>query len=83
MYIEGGMYVIGGVNFRPNHKEQPVKLHRERDYPELLQMVSAHPIAFYDVADRRAWLIDGASALLYLVRISLYLDATDPESTYD
>jgi hypothetical protein len=83
MYIEGGMHIIGGVNFRPNQKEQPIKLQRERDYPELLQMVAAHPVAFYDVADRRAWLVDGASALLYLVRISLHLDATDPESAYD
>lgn len=42
MYIEGGIQVIGGVNVRPNQKEQPIKLHQERDYPELLQMVAAH-----------------------------------------
>jgi hypothetical protein len=40
-------------------------------------------VAFYDVADCKAWLVDGASALLHLVRISLYLDETDPESCYD
>lgn len=83
MYVEGGMHIIGGLNILPNQKEQPIKLQRERDYPELLQMVAAHPVAFYDVAERRAWLVDGASALLYLVRISLHLDETDPESTYD
>jgi hypothetical protein len=27
--------------------------------------------------------VDGASALLQLVRISLYLDESDPESPYD
>ncbi|CAO2657309.1 Nn.00g034350.m01.CDS01 [Neocucurbitaria sp. VM-36] len=83
MYIEGGMHAIGGISFRPNCKEQPIKLHRERDYPEILQMVASHPIAFSDVSDRRTWLVDGASALLYLVRISLHLDATDPGSAYD
>lgn len=83
MYIEAGMYVIGGANSRVNHKERPVKLHRAGHYPDLLQMVTAHPVAFYDVEGRRVWLVDGASALLHLTRISLYLDATDPESPYD
>lgn len=83
LYIEGGAQIVGGITLRPNQKEQPIKLHRERDYPELLETIAAHPVAFYDVTDRRAWLIDGASALLYLVRISLHLDAKNTESTYD
>jgi hypothetical protein len=35
------------------------------------------------VQDRRAWLVDGVSALLHLVRLSLYLDKNDPESPYE
>jgi len=66
-----------------NKKEQPVWLERENDYPSLLRWVSLQIIVFYDVSDRRAWLVDGASALLHLVRASLYLDKKDPESTYD
>jgi hypothetical protein len=46
-------------------------------------MVLKHPFAFYDVTARRSWLVDGVSALLHLVRISLHLDANDDESTYD
>ncbi|KAK7425574.1 hypothetical protein QQZ08_007897 [Neonectria magnoliae] len=56
-----------------NKKEQPFWLQREDDYPSLLKWVK----------DRRAWLTDGASALLHLVRVSLYLDENDPELTYD
>ncbi|TXB96893.1 hypothetical protein FocTR4_00011439 [Fusarium oxysporum f. sp. cubense] len=40
-------------------------------------------VVFYDAEERRAWLVDGASALLHLVRISLHLDINDPESAYD
>jgi hypothetical protein len=83
MYIEAGMHVIGGASFLFNQKERPFKLHRERDYPELLSMAAAHPVAFYDVEDHRVWLVDGASALLHLTRISLHMDATDQESPYD
>ncbi|KAH6871197.1 hypothetical protein B0T10DRAFT_500728 [Thelonectria olida] len=66
-----------------NKKEPPFWLQQENDYPSLLKWVAMQPIVFYDVADGRAWLVDGASALLYLVRISLYLDENDPESTYE
>ncbi|KAH7146218.1 hypothetical protein EDB81DRAFT_947234 [Dactylonectria macrodidyma] len=83
LYIEAGSEVIGGLNMSLNKKEQPFWLEREKDYPSLLKWVSLQPIVFYDVSDRRAWLVDGASTLLHLVRISLYLDEHDPESTYD
>lgn len=35
------------------------------------------------MSDRRAWLVDGVSALLHLVRLSLYLDKNDRESPYE
>jgi hypothetical protein len=66
-----------------NKKEQPFWLQREKDYPDLLNWVKLRPIVFYDVAERRAWLVDGASALLHLVRISIHQDTTDTESAYD
>ncbi|KAH7134548.1 hypothetical protein B0J13DRAFT_641074 [Dactylonectria estremocensis] len=74
---------IGGLNMSVNKKEQPFWLEREKDYPSLLKWISLQPIVFYDVLDRRAWLVDSASALLHLVRILLYLDEHDPESTHD
>ncbi|KAM0250769.1 hypothetical protein ACHAP5_001986 [Fusarium lateritium] len=83
LYIEGGATVIGGFMMDINKKDQPFWLQREKDYPDLLNWVKLRPIVFYDVEERRAWLVDGASALLHLVRISLQLDITDPESAYD
>ncbi|KAF2820292.1 hypothetical protein CC86DRAFT_119277 [Ophiobolus disseminans] len=83
LYIEGGMHVIGGMSMRLNQKEQPTELRRDSDYPSLLAWIATQFVTFHDVDDCRAWLVDGASALLHLVRISLYLDETNTESTYD
>ncbi|RBQ71580.1 hypothetical protein FVER14953_20679 [Fusarium verticillioides] len=83
LYIEGGSPVTAGVMLDVNKKEQPFWLQREKDYPSLLNWVKLQPVIFYDVEERRAWLVDGASALLHLVRISLHLDINDPESAYD
>ncbi|KAF4946692.1 hypothetical protein FSARC_14130 [Fusarium sarcochroum] len=83
LYLEAGSDLVGGLNMSFNKKEQPFWLERESDYPSLLKWIAIQPIVFYDVVDRRAWLGDGASALLHLVRISLHLDEHDPESTYD
>ncbi|KAF4980050.1 hypothetical protein FZEAL_3912 [Fusarium zealandicum] len=83
LYLEAGTDIVGGFNINVNVKEQPFWLQRGKDYPSLLKWVGAQPIVFCDAGDRRAWLVDGASALLHLVRISLYMDENDPESTYD
>jgi hypothetical protein len=77
------MYVIGGLNARINQREQPIMSGEARDFSQMLGWLSEQFVNFYDVTDRRAWLVDGASALLHLVRISLQLDETDPDSTYD
>lgn len=85
VYLEGGMYAIAGINVRFNQKENPVRLLNDRDYPSLLKWVAAQPVVFFDTSssDRRAWLVDGASALLHLVRVSLYRDEVDDESTFE
>lgn len=83
LYMEAGSTIIGGFNMSFNKRHHPFWLERESDYPSLLKWVSLQPVIFYDVDSRRAWLVDGASALLQLVRISLSLDESDPESPYD
>ncbi|KAH7268553.1 hypothetical protein B0J15DRAFT_523130 [Fusarium solani] len=83
LYLEAGADVVGGVSMKINSKEQPFWLQRGKDYPSLLKWIGVQPIAFHDVSSRRTWLVDGASALLHLVRISLHLDKNDPDSTYD
>lgn len=75
--------MIGGISMRLNQKEEPTKLGRDNDYPSQLAWITTQFVAFHDIADCRTWLVDGASALLHLVRVSLHLDATNPESTYD
>ena len=75
--------MVGGMNVRLNQKDPPAKINREQHISALLKLVLQHPFAFYDVATRVSWLVDGVSALLHLVRISLHRDATDDESTYD
>ncbi|KAI4955907.1 hypothetical protein J4E91_000116 [Alternaria rosae] len=82
VYVEGGFYVIGGVNARINQREQPVIFGETRNYSEVFEWVADQFVAFYDVTDRRGWLVDGASALLHLVRMSLQLEETKLESTY-
>ena len=79
------MNVIAGLNMRINQKRDPISLMRDQDYPSLLKWIATQPIVFFDThgSDRRAWLIDGASALLHLVRISLHRDETDEESTFE
>jgi len=67
LYIEAGKELLGGISMAVNQKEKPVWPSKHRDYPKLLQWVSIEPIIFYDVTAQRAWLVDGASALLQLV----------------
>lgn len=83
LFIAIGANLSVGVSMLPKTKEKPVLLERETDYPSLLTWVSIQPIIFYDATDRRAWLTDGASALLHLARISLYLDENRPGRVYE
>ncbi|KAH7071152.1 hypothetical protein BKA63DRAFT_517433 [Paraphoma chrysanthemicola] len=83
LYLEGGMHIIGGVQFRINQKHDPTQLMRDVDYPSLLKWVAVQPMVFFDSLERRAWLVDGASGLLHLVRMSIYRDEHDEDSTYD
>lgn len=59
-------------------RDKPVYLPRAKSYSGLLDWVSGQPVIFYDIDDRRAWLIDGASALLHLVRASIDQDREKP-----
>jgi predicted house-cleaning NTP pyrophosphatase (Maf/HAM1 superfamily) len=77
------MNLIGGLNMRINQVQEPTKLTRNLDYPSLLRWVATRAIVLFDTAERRSWLVDGASALLHLVRTSLRRDQEDEESPYE
>ena len=49
-------------------KDKPEHVSYSDDYLSTLQMISERHFVFYDITDRRAWLLDGASALLHLLR---------------
>lgn len=47
------------------------------DYISQLRWIAKKFVVFYDVGDRRAWLVDGICALLHIVRASLQNDLSD------
>jgi hypothetical protein len=83
LYLEGGMNLIGGFQMRFNQTQEPAKLIKGSDYPSLLRWMATRAIVFFDTAERRSWLVDGASALLHLVRNSLRRDQEDEDSPYE
>jgi hypothetical protein len=49
-------------------KDKPEHVSYDDGYLSTLQTISERHFVFYDIIDRRAWLLDGASALLHLLR---------------
>ncbi|KAH7136252.1 hypothetical protein EDB81DRAFT_77443 [Dactylonectria macrodidyma] len=78
LYVEGGSSLIGGMSISIGKRDKPVYLQRAKSYSGLLDWISVQPLVFYDVGDQRAWLVDGASALLHLVRASIEQDRSRP-----
>ncbi|KAF2676053.1 hypothetical protein K458DRAFT_492684 [Lentithecium fluviatile CBS 122367] len=69
--ISGGQFITAGASFVLGKKDNPVYLRPRDDYFEQLIWMSKKFVIFHDTEDRRAWMVDGASALLHLVRASL------------
>ncbi|KAI0022433.1 hypothetical protein F4780DRAFT_197425 [Xylariomycetidae sp. FL0641] len=80
--ISGGMYITGGLSTIIGKKDKPVHARVRDDYTTRLKWISKKYIVFYDVEDRRAWLVDGTSALLHLVRAALKHDSEDDFNPY-
>lgn len=72
------MFVTGGVSCILGKKDKAVHIHHRDDYIMRLKWISKRFVILYDVHDRRAWLVDGVTALLHLVRASLKHDQEDP-----
>ncbi|KAF3404922.1 hypothetical protein DPV78_003397 [Talaromyces pinophilus] len=70
LYISRGRLITRGIE--PAIGRQDVPLHVGFDvYMRQLKWIAGKFIVLYDVEARRAWLVDGASALLHLVRTSI------------
>lgn len=52
-------------------KDVPIHLNRNGSYLEMIKAIFSKFVILYDVDEKRAWLVNGASALLHLVRSSL------------
>ncbi|GFF36596.1 hypothetical protein IFM46972_04939 [Aspergillus udagawae] len=68
--ISAGKIVSVGASVAINKKDKPARA-AKTDYHKQIEWAEERFIVLYDCKDRRAWLIDGLSALLHLVRAHL------------
>ncbi|KEZ39111.1 hypothetical protein SAPIO_CDS10501 [Scedosporium apiospermum] len=76
--ISGGSIVTAGVSCILGLKDKPRYISFGDDYPGILRNVADRYFVFYDRDDRRAWLVDGASTILHLLRASIQNYEDDP-----
>ncbi|KUJ15384.1 uncharacterized protein LY89DRAFT_735500 [Mollisia scopiformis] len=71
--VSTGKIVSVGVSCAIGIKDKSIRVDFGDDYVSMLSMISKRHFVFHDLdeEDRRAWLVDGASALLHLLRASL------------
>lgn len=78
VYLEGGASAVFGGMIEIGIKDKPIHMSRGSRFTDLLAWIAEQPMVLYDPGDRRAWLVDGASALLHLVRASMERDRNNP-----
>ncbi|RKL41643.1 hypothetical protein BFJ72_g5535 [Fusarium proliferatum] len=71
-----GRMITGGHSFELGIKDSPIHVARNGYIPRL-KWISSKFFLLWDEADKRGWLTNGTSALLYVVRASLAYDSTD------
>lgn len=57
-----------GASISIGIRDKPEHIKYDDDYLSTLDMISERHFVFYDTKDKMAWLLDGASALLHLLR---------------
>lgn len=77
MSISAGKFITAGAIFSVGKRDHAVHIRARDDYLSQLQWVAKKHVVLFDVEDRHAWLVDGASALLHLVRASLRHNQSD------
>ncbi|KAI1213921.1 uncharacterized protein F4807DRAFT_409721 [Annulohypoxylon truncatum] len=68
--VSGGQFVTGTAVFSLGNREKPVHISRF-GYLNKLQWISSKHFVFWDEEAKRGWLVNGASALLHILRASL------------
>jgi hypothetical protein len=80
--ISGGDSVGVSASFVIGKKDKGVFAGALGGYASRLKFIAKQYVVMYDLDDRRAWLVDGLSALLHLVRASLEHDQKDVFKPY-
>ncbi|KAJ5363917.1 uncharacterized protein N7496_009630 [Penicillium cataractarum] len=76
-FIYNGQMIKGGAPFLVGYKDTPVHVSRG-GYLRKLKWIIQKSVVLWDEATKRGWLLNGASALLHLVRASIQHDTTGP-----
>ena len=71
-----GQIITGGVTFSVGRKDVPIHVSRA-GYVEKLRWIDQKQVVFWDVGDKRGWMLNGSAALHHLLRGSLEHSRTD------
>jgi hypothetical protein len=70
-------YVAANALVALGKRDKPLRFGTSKTYWDQIRCISRKYVVLYDVNEQRAWLLDGASVLLHLLRLSLILDEED------
>lgn len=73
--ITGGKLITAGVTLAKGLKDQPMIVDAEGSFRSEILALKKVYVIFFDDQERRGWLVDGASAILHLLRAQLENDA--------
>ncbi|KAH6971155.1 hypothetical protein BKA56DRAFT_678283 [Ilyonectria sp. MPI-CAGE-AT-0026] len=76
LVVSPGRGIMGGAAFVLGLRDTPAHVARNSYIPKL-QWIATKFVLLWDESDKRGWLINGTSALLYIVRASLAYNSTD------
>lgn len=79
-FISSGQIITGGAPFFVGYKDTPFHVSRA-GYLRKLKWIIQKSVVLWDEEAKRGWLLNGANALLHLVRASIVHDSTGPFSS--
>jgi hypothetical protein len=74
--LSGGQHINAGISFALARRQKPLRGKPQTLYEKQIEWSLRQHVVFFDVETRRAWLVNGRSALLHLVRASLQRSLT-------
>ena len=80
--ISGGKFIEAGATFSLGKKDTRLNLSSPGPYRKKINSARQMNVILYDTEDKRAWLVDGANALIHLTRAQLGLELYR-ESSFD